>query len=170
MPAPFDGLGAFASFTRVNTQGLQRLYPSRVNGALLLDPALPSRNTLLPNALLDLNDVPDTTYQLGAYYEKGKFATRVTYNHKSEVANIGQSSITDIGFQRIANARGYVDATVSYKFRSWLEFRIDATNITNTQTYDFFRNVNGVYGDEQSRVEGATQNGRVITFGIRGSF
>ena len=170
LPAPFDGFGAFASFTRVNTQGLQRLYPSRVAGALLIDPALPSRNNLLPNVLLDLNDVPETTYQLGAYYEKGKFATRVTYNHKSEVANIGQAGIADIGFQRIANARGYLDATVSYKFRSWLEFRVDATNITNTQTYDFFRNVNGLYGDEQSRVEGANQNGRVITFGIRGSF
>jgi len=170
LPAPFDGFGAFASFTRVKTQGLCRLYPSRVGNAVSCDPALASRNTLLPNVLVNLNDVPDTTYQVGAYYEKGKFATRVTYNHKSEVANIGQGSITDIGFQRVANARGYLDATISYRFRKWLEFRIDATNITNTQTFDFFRNVNGLYGDEQSRVENAVQNGRVITFGIRGSF
>lgn len=170
LPAPFDGLGAFASFTRVSTQGLCRVFPSRVGNAISCDLSLPSRNTLLPNLLTELNDVPETTYQVGAYYEKGKFATRVTYNHKSEVANIGQASIQDIGFQRIANPRGYLDATVSYRFRKWLEFRVDAVNITNTKTFDFFRNVNGLYGDERSRVEGAIQNGRIITAGIRGSF
>lgn len=170
LPAPFDGLGAFASFTRVNTQGLCRVYPQRVGDAVTCNATLPSRNRLLPNVVLDLNDVPDTTYQIGAYYEKGKFATRVTYNHKSEVATVGQGSVTDIGFQRVNNPRGYLDATVSYKFRKWLEVRVDAVNITNTKTYDFFRNVNGLYGDEQSRVEGATQNGRIITAGIRGSF
>ncbi|TRW17318.1 TonB-dependent receptor [Glacieibacterium frigidum] len=170
LPAPFDGLGAFASFTRVNTQGLCRIFPSRVGDAVTCNSALASRNRLLQNLVLDLNDVPDTTYQLGAYYEKGKFATRVTYNHKSEVATVGQGSVTDIGFQRINNARGYLDATVSYRFAKWLEVRVDAVNITNTKTYDFFRNVYGLYGDEQSRVEGATQNGRIITAGIRGSF
>ncbi len=170
LPSPFDGFGVLASFTRVNTQGLRRLYPTRVGNTLSLDQTAPSRNTLLPNVFVDLNDVPDTTYQLGALYEKGGFAGRVTYNRKSEVATINQGSLQDIGFQRVANARGYLDATVSYKLRSWLELRVDAINITNTKTFDFFRNVNGLYGDEQSRVAGATQNGRVLTFGIRGSF
>ncbi|HEX8555584.1 MAG TPA: TonB-dependent receptor, partial [Sphingomonas sp.] len=179
LPAPFDGFGALASFTRVNTQGLRRLYPGRQNtlpprppagGPLSLDDTLPSRNTLLPNVFVDLNDVPDTTYQLGAYYEKAGFATRVTYNRKSEVATINQGSLQDIGFQRVANARGYLDAVISYRFTKAFEVRIDATNITNTKTFDFFRNVNGLYGDEQSRVTGANQNGRVITAGIRGSF
>ncbi len=174
LPAPFDGFGAFASFTRVNTQGLNRLFPQRViagaTAPLSLDESLPSANPLLPDVIVALNDVPENTYQIGAYYEKGPFATRVTYNYKGEVANISSNSVQNIGFQRYANERGYLDATISYRFAKWLEVRVDATNITNTKTYDFFRNVNGLYGDEESRIEFGTQNGRVISFGIRGSF
>lgn len=174
LPAPFDGLGLIASFTRVNTQGLRRLYPQRevagITRPLSLDASLPSRNPLLPNVFVDLNDVPDITYQIAGLYEKGKVALRVTYNWKDEVATLNQGSLQDIGFQRVANARGYLDATIAYKFQPWLELRVDATNITNTKTFDFFRNVNGLYGDEQSRVTGANQNGRIITVGIRGSF
>ena len=172
LPAPFDGFGALASFTRVNTQGLVREYITPAFPAVAPvggspgAPAVPAVNL----GSIELNEVPETTYQLAGYYEKGPLAFRVTYNWKDEVANIGQTSTNVLGFQRYANPRGYLDANASYRFTKWLELRVDVINITETETFDFFRDVQGRFGDENSRVEGATQNGRTITVGIRGQF
>lgn len=170
LPEPFDGLGAVASFTKVNTQGLVRDYILPAFGAITTPaPGFPAQAAVNLGSL-SLDEVPATTYQMTGYYEKGPFSFRVSYNWKDEVANVGQNSTQPIGLQRYANPRGYLDLTTSYKFAKWLEFRLDVINLTKTITYDFFRDVQGRFGDENSRVEGATQNGRTIQFGIRGSF
>ncbi len=156
LPHPFDGLGITASGTRVKTSGLNRSVP-----------AVPTTGQVYT---YDLNDVPKYTFQVGAFYEKGPLTLRTTYNYKSEVATIAVNGVNAIGLQRYGNSRGYLDATASFKVATWLEFRVDATNITKTKTYDFFRSVGTQYGDEQSRLENGAQNGRTITFGIRGAF
>jgi len=170
LPAPFDGFGALASYTRVNTQGLVRNFILPAFAAITTPapgaPAVPAVNL----GSLALDEVPRTTYQLAGYYEKGPLAFRVTYNWKDEVANIGQTGTNFVGLQRFASPRGYLDANASYRFTKWLELRVDVINITETETFDFFRDVQGRFGDENSRVEGATQNGRTITVGIRGQF
>ena len=151
LPKPFDGFGLLASATRVNTSGLTREFPFQ-------------------KITLALNDVPKYTFQVGAYYEKGPVSLRTTYNYRSNVATIGATNDNTLGFQRYQNARGFLDATVSYRFAKWLEVRIDGSNLTNTKTFEYFKDLQGLYGDEQSRLEGALQNGRAITVGIRGAF
>ncbi len=170
LPAPFDGFGALASFTRVKTQGQVREYILPAFTAITTPaPGFPAQPAVNLGSIA-LDEVPRTTYQLTGYYEKGPASIRLSWNHKSEVASVNDTNTQVIGLQRYANPRGYLDATASYKFAKWLELRVDVINITKTETFQFFRDVQGRFGDEQSRIEGATQNGRTITVGIRGAF
>ena len=148
LPAPFNGLGAYGSYTKNTTLGVNRIW----NG-----------NTY------SLPLVPKDTYSMAAYYEQGPLFLRVAYNHKSEWAN-PDTGPNQYGFQRINNARGYLDASVGYKISKALEVRVDGINLTNQKTYEFFRNFEGKFGDENSRIEGGSQAGRGIAISLRGSF
>ncbi|MGN6827030.1 TonB-dependent receptor [Paucibacter sp. M5-1] len=149
LPEPFNGLGLIASYTNIKTAGVKRTYKGNE---------------------YELPIVPENTYAISGYYERGPLSLRMSYNHKSEFANYGQSGTNPQGYQRWYNSRGYLDATVGYKFSNALELRFDVSNLTRTKTYDFFRHFEGLYGDENSRVEAANQHGRTFTVTLRGSF
>lgn len=153
LPAPFDGLGVIGSLTLVDTENLLKRVPN-----------LPTSE---PRSF---NIVPKTTYAVTAFWEKGPFAIRTSYNWKSEVANFFSNDSNQIGFQRTANERGYLDASIAYKVLDNLEVRVDGQNLTNTRVFDFLDQVDGLYGDPQSRVTGAFIAGRVFTLSVRGSF
>lgn len=149
LPEPFNGLGMIASYTKIKTAGVTRTF----NG----------QNYELPI-------VPENTYALTAYYERGPLALRTSYNYKSAFANFNQTATVSQGFQRWFNARGYLDASVGYKVSKNLELRLDVANIGKTKTYEFFRQFEGQFGDENSRIEQGAQSGRTFTLGLRGSF
>jgi len=149
LPAPFNGLGAYGSYTKNTTLGVERTW----NGNTYTLPV-----------------VPKDTYSVAAYYEQGPLFLRVAYNHKSEWANANDPAPNNYGFQRFHNARGYLDASVGYKFSKALEVRVDGINLTNQKTFEFFRNFEGKFGDENSRIEGGSQAGRGIAISLRGNF
>jgi TonB-dependent receptor len=170
LPEPFDGLGAVASLTLVRSDGLIRDFITPAITAIRTPapgaPAVPANNL----GSLELNEVPELAYQTSIYYEKGPFSIRGSYNWRDESANVPQITTQVIGLQRYNAPRGYLDANIAYKFAPWMELRIDAVNITQTRSYEFYRDVQGRFGDERSRVDSGVQNGRLITVGIRGQF
>ncbi|NWK95866.1 TonB-dependent receptor [Sphingobium lactosutens] len=148
LPEPFDGLGTIASFTKVFTQG---------------NDFVTSDGTSVSVAL-----VPKTSYSLTAYYEKGPFALRGSYNYRA------RSGITNInnGNDQIPynSPQGFLDATMSYKINDAIELRVDALNITNVNSYIYYEDPDGPKGNGKSRRDNSFFNGRTLSFGIRGKF
>jgi len=158
LPAPFNGLGVYGSYTKNKTVGVQRTYIYLdSNGALV------RTNGTVPI-------VPTDSYSLATYYEQGPLFLRLSYNHKSEWAGANETGGNKYGFQRMNIERGYLDASVGYKFSKALEVRFDATNLTNQKSYEVFRSVDGRFGDEHSRIEGGLQAGRGFSISLRGNF
>jgi iron complex outermembrane recepter protein len=155
LPKPFDGLGAIASATMIETANLPW---TAIDGTKEFLPIL-----------------PELTYSATLYYEKGKFSARTSYTWRDEQFEGGNNSFAltqnnGINGQIWSNARGYLDASIGYKLNRMFEVRLEAQNLTKTRTYNFQRQRDGLYGDENSRVEGAFQNGTNISIGIKGSF
>jgi TonB-dependent receptor len=149
LPYPFNNLGSIVSVTRIDTAGFKAVYQGQS---------------------YELPIIPKQTYALTAFYEEGPLALRTSYNHKSAFANQNAPQINPLGYQRWFNARGYLDASASYKINSMLELRLDGSNLTNQRTYETLRHFYGKYGDENSRIASANLAGRNYTLSLRGSF
>jgi len=149
LPAPWDGLGALASFTHVDSSGY--------------DFKTTSGDTL------NVNTIPKYGYSLTGYYEKGPLGIRLSYNYKDKT--IIETSPNGSDLQRWHAGAGYLDGNISYKLNSYIELRIDALNLGNTLGYDYFDDVSGRYGNgKKTRLDYAKYDGRTIKFGIRGRF
>lgn len=148
LPEPFDGLGVIASFTRIFTQG---------NDFVTTE-----------GASISVATVPKISYSLTGYYEKGPFSLRSSYNYRGRSA---QTHINNGNDQIVYNAaQGFLDATVSYRLSEAIELRIDALNITNTNSYIYYEDPDQPSGNGKTRRDNSFFNGRTISFGIRGRF
>lgn len=149
LPGIWSGLGALASFTHVNTSG----YDYKTTGG----------------KILNVNTVPKYSYSLTGYYEKGPFGLRLSYNYKAK--NIIETTNNGSDLQRWHSGVGFLDGNATYKINDSIEVRVDALNLTNALTYDYFDDVSGRYGDgRKTRMDYAKYNGRTIKFGVRGRF
>jgi TonB-dependent receptor len=149
LPAPWDGLGALASYTHVDSSG----YPFMTTDG----------------DVLNVNLIPKYGYSLTGYYEKGPLGIRLSYNYKDK--QIIETTPNGSDLQRWHAGAGYLDGNISYKLNSYIEVRIDALNLGNTLGYDYFDDVSGRYGNgKKTRLDYAKYDGRTIKFGIRGRF
>lgn len=149
LPAPWDGLGALASYTHVDSSG----YDFKTTGG----------------DVLNVNTIPKYGYSLTGYYEKGPLGIRLSYNFKDKT--IIETSPNGSDLQRWHAGAGYLDGNISWKLNSYVELRIDALNLGNTLGYDYFDDVSGQYGNgKKTRMDYAKYDGRTIKFGIRGRF
>jgi len=149
LPSPWDGLGALASYTHVDSTG----YNFKTVGG----------------DTLNVNTIPKYGYSLTGYYEKGPLAIRFSYNYKDKT--IIETSPNGSDLQRWHAGAGYLDGNISWKLNSYIELRVDALNLGNTLGYDYFDDVSGQYGDgKKTRLDYAKYDGRTIKFGIRGRF
>jgi len=149
LPGIWSGLGALASFTHVNTSGYNY--------------------TTTGGKIINVNTVPKYSYSLTGYYEKGPFGLRLSYNYKAK--NIIETTNNGSDLQRWHAGSGFLDGNVTYKINDSIEVRLDALNLTNALTWDYFDDVSGRYGDgRKSRMDYAKFNGRTIKFGVRGKF
>ncbi|PWF43604.1 TonB-dependent receptor [Massilia glaciei] len=114
--------------------------------------------------------IPESTYALTLYYKNGPLSLRTSYNHKSGFADFGNNITNPLGYQRWNNERGYLDASFGYKINSYLELRLDGSNLTNTKTYQYLQHFQNRNGDSESRIEGGNQAGRNVTLSLRGKF
>jgi TonB-dependent receptor len=150
LPAPFNGMGALASYTHI-------------------DPFNSARWITNAGKEIEVNSVPKYAYSTTLYFENGPIAMRMSYNYKGKSLhgdnprNLGDDLI------RWRAGRGYLDANISYKISEKLEFRIDALNLSNTLAQDYFEDASGQYGSgKKTRMDYAKYDGRTIKFGIRG--
>ncbi len=149
LPAPWDGLGALASYTRVNSTGTDYI---ATNGDVI-----------------NVNNIPKYSYSLTGYYEKGPLAIRMSYNYKDKTIIETTNNGSDL--QRWHAGVGYLDGSVSWKLNTFVELRVDALNLGNALGYDYFDDVSGRYGNgKKTRMDYAKYDGRTIKFGIRGKF
>ena len=148
LPAPFDGLGAIASYTKIDSQG---------NDFVLTD-----------GTSISVPLVPETSYSLTGYYERGPFALRASYNYRAKSG----STNTNNGNDQIPynSALGFLDATVSYKVTEAIELRIDGLNLSNVNTYVYYEDPDQGSGNGKSRRDNSFFNGRTLSLGIRGRF
>lgn len=150
LPAPWNGLGAMASYTHINPFS----YVPWVSNA---------------GKVVSVNVVPKYAYSTTVYFEQGPLAMRMSWNYKDKSLNTDSSTNLGDDLIRWRAGRGYLDANISYKINDKLEFRIDALNLSNTLAYDYFEDVSGKYGNgKNSRMDYAKYDGRTIKFGIRG--
>jgi iron complex outermembrane receptor protein len=150
LPAPFDGLGTILSYTNVDTQGYSFVTTEGRNIEVAL--------------------VPETAYSLTAYYEKGPFAVRTSYNYRGKSVPNG-SQVNNGNDQIPYNSElGFLDASISYRFSSALEVRFDALNLTNENTYLYYEDPDGPSGNGSSRRDNSFYNGKTYSLGIRGGF
>ncbi|MEH3103781.1 MAG: TonB-dependent receptor [Sphingomonas phyllosphaerae] len=148
LPAPFDGLGVLGSFTKVWREG---------------NDFVTSKGTRVSIA-----GVPDYSYSATAFYEKGPFAIRGSWNYRARGGGSSVNSGNDqIGYTA---PQGFLDATVSYRLNDNFELRVDALNITNTNLYTYYENPDQAKGNGSSRRDNSFYNGTTIAFGIRGKF
>jgi iron complex outermembrane recepter protein len=149
LPAPWDGLGALASYTHVNSTG----YDFKT----------------ADGRILNVNTIPKYSYSVTGYYEKGPLGIRLTYNYKDR--NIIETTPNGSDLQRWHSGAGYLDGNISYKINSMVEVRLDALNLADTLGYDYFEDVSGKYGDgKDTRLDYAKYDGRTIKVGVRGKF
>ena len=150
LPEPFKGLGALASYTHIDPFNSQKWITNA-------------------GKEIEVNSVPKYAYSFTTYYEKGPWATRLSYNYKGRSLHGDNPKNNGDDLIRWRAARGYLDGTISYKISENLELRLDALNLTNTLTYDYFEDASGQYGTgKRTRMDYAKYDGRTIKFGLRG--
>jgi len=150
LPDPFKGLGALASYTHI-------------------DPFNSQKWITTAGKEIAVNSVPKYAYSFTTYYERGPLAMRLSYNYKGRFLHPDNPKNNGDDLIRWRAARGYLDGTISYKLTENLELRLDALNLTNTLTYDYFEDATGQYGDgHRTRMDYAKYDGRTIKFGLRG--
>jgi iron complex outermembrane receptor protein len=151
LPDPFKGFGALASFTHIDPFNSQRWISNA-------------------GKEIEVNSVPKFAYSTTGYYERGPLAVRLSWNYKGRSLHGDNPRNNGDDLIRWRAARGYLDGNISYKISDKLELRLDALNLSNTLTYDYFEDANGVYGGgKKTRMDYAKYDGRTIKIGIRGS-
>lgn len=131
LPGYLSGLGVQANFTYVGSEA-----PS------------PDAQDTSGNALtVPLEQLSKYSYNVVAIYDKGPISARVAYNWRSKyvVTTRGNGS----GNLPIFNdARGQVDASVTYTVAPHFALTIDGTNLTNTENKTYY----GIASRPQSSV------------------
>ncbi len=148
LPKPFDGLGVTSSFTIIDQNGGDFVSSS--------------------GKRVPISFVPDYSYSITGFYEKGPLSVRGSYNYRGKTG----TSFVNLGNDQIAYIapQGYLDGTVSYRVNDYVELRVDALNITNENVYLYYDNPDQQKGNGQSRRDNSFFNGTTISFGIRGKF
>lgn len=119
LPSPFDGLGAQANYTRVESSA-----PGPIVG------------TTVP-----LVGLSENSYNLVAYYEKGSYRARVAYTHRDNYVDTTSgpgSGALPIYVQPL----GFLSASLGYKINEHFDVSIDADNLSNAEYNSYFGNTN----------------------------
>jgi len=149
LPKPFDGLGVTSSFTLIDQTGTDFVSSSGKRVGIQAG-------------------VPDYSYSITGFYEKGPFSLRGSYNYR---AKTGQTDVNQGNDQIPYTApQGFLDATASFRLNDYIEFRVDALNITNTNVYTYYDNPDQPNGNGKTRRDNSFFNGTTISFGVRGKF
>lgn len=114
LPAPFDGFGAIANYTYVDSEG-----------------TVTSGNTTVT---LPLTQQSKNSYNLVGYYEKNGFAFRAAYNWRDEFLITPFSP----GNQQVyREPAGFLDLFASFDVNENFVLTFEALNVTDTELYEY---------------------------------
>jgi TonB-dependent receptor len=116
LPAPFDGLGTVASYTRLSDDAKQ--------------------TNSITGVEVGLQGLSENSYNFTMYYEKYGFSARLAYNWRDEFLTAAQGVG---GTPEFANEYGQVDAQISYELTDNITISLDAKNLNDEvyRTYEF---------------------------------
>ena len=144
LPAPFDGLGVIANYTRISSGS-----------------DFKSDKT---NASYSIPGLSDNTINFTLFYEKGPWGGRVSYNFRDEfLDSIGVAWQPHPTF---VEPYKQLDAAFSYALNDRLKFAIEAINLTDENVYYYHRLGSGT-GDHFAA---AINAGRRFQVGARYQF
>ncbi|ESQ87416.1 hypothetical protein ABAC460_19000 [Asticcacaulis sp. AC460] len=135
LPAPFDGLGLQANYTRTKQSGIN-------NSNLANQPGYAAGGTIgfggglqVNGAVFDshrLAGISDESYNIVVLYEKGPFASRLAYSHRSDFLTANLDCC--IGLPMYQKGNGFLDASIRYKLNDNIELSLDGSNLLDTTT------------------------------------
>ena len=141
LPEPFDGFGALANVTLVDSEGTRT-----VGGVSFRD---------------ELAGVSDLSYNLVGYYEKENFSVRLAWSFRSDRLDTFESR-GGLFQERRTEERGQLDVSARYDLSESLSLTFNGLNLNGDDFYSFDgdRRLNRTYTDQ----------GRVLVFGVRYDF
>jgi len=126
LPAPFDGLGASATYAYVKSKGLPNSMLSNVSDAPAASPST-GRGTL-PFEGLSKHNV-----NLTGFYEKGPISARIAYNYRSKFLETAVDQLYPY-FPVYQKGTAQLDASLFYSLNKQLKLGVQGVNLTNTKT------------------------------------
>ncbi|MCQ8186100.1 TonB-dependent receptor [Parvularcula maris] len=160
LPAPFDGLGIQATYTFIDSEGVQSSGVSPTSATPVTD-----------EALIDLSDFPlqglsKHNYNIAGIYEKGRISTRLVYNWRDEFLVTPRDVITPF-YPIFQNATGQLDGSFFYSVNDSIKIGVQGANLLNdvTETTSFIPNSGGLKGPRSYFM-----NDRRVTLSARFSF
>jgi len=135
LPAPWDGFGIQANYTRIANDGIVGAAVARETAGEdgSADPGTGgisrSANSFIN---LPLEGLSDDAYNLIGMYEKGQWSARLAYNWRSRFMVTAQDCCTT--FPVWQKDAGYLDARVAYRINENIEVSLEGSNLLSTET------------------------------------
>lgn len=117
LPAPFDGIGFQANYTKVFNRGIENVNYDSGSDFYVKTTAL--------------QGMSEDAYNLVLMYEKGPFAFRTAYNWRSEYLVTANDCCNLPVWQ---GDQGFLDASLRYRFSDHFEVNMQFSNILDTTT------------------------------------
>ena len=141
LPEPWDGIGVQASYTYIDSSGVNSSTVSPVDAeAGGSDP------------VVDLSDLPleglsENNFNVAVIYEKGPISTRLAYNWRDDYLVTARDAITPF-YPIFQNASGQLDASFFYTVNENFKIGVQGANLLNeiTETESYIPNSNGLRG------------------------
>jgi TonB-dependent receptor len=139
LPAPFDGFGIQANYTRVQSDT-----PSTVAGSIVRTP---------------LPQLSKNSFNLIGLYEKGPISARVAYNYRSKFLS-GVFAGGTLGTLPVyRKGYGWLDASLNFDVTRQVSLTLEASNLLRTREHQFY--------DVLTRPGNFSIDDRQFLFGVR---
>jgi TonB-dependent receptor len=180
LPSPWDGFGIQANYTHVDQSGIN-------NSNLANQPGYAGGGTLAfggglqvsgvnangaPAGVFDshrLAGISDDSYNIVLLYEKGRFASRLAYNWRSDFLTNNLDCC--IGLPMYQKGNGFLDLSLRYKLNDNIELSFDGSNLLDTTTVmqqQLFGDSDATPGAKAVRKDSAwIRNDRRYQIGVR---
>lgn len=157
LPAPFDGLGASANYTYIDSQGLPNTFLN--GGEVPNDSAVPPGN-------LPLEQLSKHNVNASVFYEKGPISVRAAYNWRSRFL-LTASDVIFPYFSIFNEPTGQLDASMFFNVTPDIRVGVQGVNLLNEVT----KTSQAYTGDPNDLAPRSFfMNDRRFSFIIRGNF
>jgi TonB-dependent receptor len=146
LPAPFDGLGADANFTYIDSTN-----PGDVS-CQLFSATPPATNGVCggePITHLPVDGLSRYNFNLTGMYEKGPWSARLAYTWRSKYLLVGSGANGTKSLPVFSDSYGQLDFGASYKFNDHFTFAVDGQNVGNSIAKTLMGASSPTYGDQQ---------------------